>query len=88
MRPEQGLLKLRKEMGTFGNLRPCFFASDSLLGLHTFYPGFSLWQIDAIIMTGYLAGQALMVLGVLHHLAAVGGTTTRTTTARAEGTSR
>jgi 3-isopropylmalate dehydrogenase len=24
-------LKLRKEMGTFGNLRPCFFASDSLI---------------------------------------------------------
>ena len=30
IRPEQGLLKLRKEMGTFGNLRPCFFASPSL----------------------------------------------------------
>jgi len=52
-----------------------FLASDSLLGLHTFYPGFSPWQIDAVIMTGYLAGQALMVLGVLRHLA---GTTTTT----------
>ncbi|KAF2218394.1 3-isopropylmalate dehydrogenase [Elsinoe ampelina] len=31
VRPEQGLLKLRKELQTFGNLRPCFFASDSLL---------------------------------------------------------
>lgn len=31
MRPEQGILKLRKELGTFGNLRPCFFASDSLV---------------------------------------------------------
>ncbi|KAK5134484.1 hypothetical protein LTR08_006401 [Meristemomyces frigidus] len=31
VRPEQGLLRLRKEMGTFGNLRPCFFASDSLV---------------------------------------------------------
>ncbi|QIW96357.1 hypothetical protein AMS68_001875 [Peltaster fructicola] len=30
VRPEQGILKLRKEMGTFGNLRPCFLASDSL----------------------------------------------------------
>lgn len=30
VRPEQGHLKLRKEMGTYGNLRPCFFASDSL----------------------------------------------------------
>ena len=33
MRPEQGLLKLRKEMGTFGNLRPCNFASDSLVDI-------------------------------------------------------
>ncbi|KAL9050225.1 MAG: hypothetical protein Q9162_006760 [Coniocarpon cinnabarinum] len=31
VRPEQGLLKLRKEMGTFGNLRPCFFAAPSLV---------------------------------------------------------
>ncbi|KAF4982400.1 hypothetical protein FZEAL_1972 [Fusarium zealandicum] len=31
VRPEQGLLKLRKEMDTYGNLRPCFFASDSLV---------------------------------------------------------
>ncbi|TKA68325.1 3-isopropylmalate dehydrogenase [Friedmanniomyces simplex] len=31
VRPEQGLLRLRKEMGTFGNLRPCFFASESLV---------------------------------------------------------
>ncbi|RMZ87079.1 hypothetical protein DV736_g5696, partial [Chaetothyriales sp. CBS 134916] len=30
IRPEQGLLQLRKEMGTFGNLRPCFFVSPSL----------------------------------------------------------
>lgn len=31
MRPEQGLLRLRKEMGTYGNLRPCSFASDALV---------------------------------------------------------
>lgn len=31
VRPEQGILKLRKEMGTFGNLRPCFFASEQLV---------------------------------------------------------
>lgn len=31
VRPEQGLLRLRKEMGTFGNLRPCSFASDKLV---------------------------------------------------------
>ncbi|KAI0396896.1 3-isopropylmalate dehydrogenase [Xylariaceae sp. FL0594] len=31
VRPEQGLLRLRKEMGTYGNLRPCFFPSESLV---------------------------------------------------------
>ena len=31
VRPEQGLLRLRKEMDTFGNLRPCSFASESLV---------------------------------------------------------
>nr|AAD10616.1 beta-isopropylmalate dehydrogenase [Neurospora crassa] len=31
VRPEQGLLKLRKELGTYGNLRPCNFASESLV---------------------------------------------------------
>jgi len=33
VRPEQGLLKLRKEMGTFGNLRPCYFAAPSLVDI-------------------------------------------------------
>jgi 3-isopropylmalate dehydrogenase len=33
VRPEQGLLRLRKEMGTFGNLRPCNFASESLIDI-------------------------------------------------------
>ena len=33
VRPEQGLLRLRKEMGTFGNLRPCNFASESLVDI-------------------------------------------------------
>ncbi|EEU34338.1 uncharacterized protein NECHADRAFT_49896 [Fusarium vanettenii 77-13-4] len=31
VRPEQGLLKLRSEMAAYGNLRPCFFASDALV---------------------------------------------------------
>jgi 3-isopropylmalate dehydrogenase len=31
VRPEQGLLTLRKELGTYGNLRPCSFASESLV---------------------------------------------------------
>ncbi|RYP25038.1 hypothetical protein DL767_008507 [Monosporascus sp. MG133] len=28
---DAGLLRLRKEMGTYGNLRPCFFPSDALV---------------------------------------------------------
>ncbi|KZT35540.1 3-isopropylmalate dehydrogenase [Sistotremastrum suecicum HHB10207 ss-3] len=31
VRPEQGLLKLRKELGLYANIRPASFASDSLL---------------------------------------------------------
>jgi 3-isopropylmalate dehydrogenase len=31
VRPEQGILQLRKEMQTYGNLRPCSFASESLV---------------------------------------------------------
>lgn len=31
VRPEQGLLRLRKEMGAYGNLRPCNFAGESLV---------------------------------------------------------
>ncbi|KAL2164532.1 hypothetical protein VTH06DRAFT_3748 [Thermothelomyces fergusii] len=31
VRPEQGILQLRKELGTYGNLRPCSFASESLV---------------------------------------------------------
>ncbi|KAI9863349.1 MAG: 3-isopropylmalate dehydrogenase [Trichoglossum hirsutum] len=33
IRPEQGLLKLRKEMQAFGNLRPCNFASEALIDI-------------------------------------------------------
>ena len=33
VRPEQGLLRLRKEMQAFGNIRPCNFASESLLSI-------------------------------------------------------
>ncbi|KAG1451782.1 hypothetical protein G6F56_007995 [Rhizopus delemar] len=32
-RPEQGLLKLRKELDLYANLRPVSFAADNLLGL-------------------------------------------------------
>lgn len=31
LRPEQGLLKLRRETGTFSNLRPCYFPSPKLI---------------------------------------------------------
>lgn len=31
VRPEQGLLRLRKEMATYGNLRPCSFAAEALV---------------------------------------------------------
>jgi 3-isopropylmalate dehydrogenase len=31
VRPEQGILTLRKELDTYGNLRPCFFAAPSLV---------------------------------------------------------
>lgn len=31
VRPEQGLLALRKALGVYANIRPCSFASDSLL---------------------------------------------------------
>lgn len=30
-RPEQGLLKLRKELGLYANIRPCFFPGSSLV---------------------------------------------------------
>ncbi|SCU97926.1 LAFA_0G14268g1_1 [Lachancea sp. 'fantastica'] len=33
VRPEQGLLKIRKELQLYANLRPCNFASESLLEL-------------------------------------------------------
>ncbi|EWY97864.1 3-isopropylmalate dehydrogenase [Fusarium oxysporum NRRL 32931] len=36
LRPEQGLLKLRKRMGTYGDLRPYFFAFDSLVDASPF----------------------------------------------------
>ncbi|GAV27364.1 3-isopropylmalate dehydrogenase [Pichia membranifaciens] len=33
VRPEQGLLQIRKALNLYANLRPCQFASDKLLGL-------------------------------------------------------
>lgn len=33
VRPEQGLLQIRKELGLYANLRPCNFVSDTLLDM-------------------------------------------------------
>ena len=30
-RPEQGLLKIRKELGLYANIRPCFFPGETLI---------------------------------------------------------
>ncbi len=38
IRPEQGILALRKQMGTYGNLRPCSFASESLVDISPLKP--------------------------------------------------
>ncbi len=38
VRPEQGLLKIRKELNLYANLRPCNFADDSLLDLSPLKP--------------------------------------------------
>jgi len=41
VRPEQGLLKIRKELGLYANLRPCNFASESLLELSPLKPEYA-----------------------------------------------
>lgn len=41
VRPEQGLLKIRKELQLYANLRPCNFASDSLLDLSPLKPEYA-----------------------------------------------
>lgn len=38
VRPEQGVLRLRKELNAFANLRPCQFASSSLTSLSPLKP--------------------------------------------------
>ncbi|KAI3405100.2 LEU2 [Candida oxycetoniae] len=38
VRPEQGLLKIRKELNLYANIRPCNFASESLLELSPLRP--------------------------------------------------
>lgn len=41
VRPEQGLLKIRKELQLYANLRPCNFVSDSLLDLSPLKPQYA-----------------------------------------------
>jgi len=43
-----------------------FLASDSLLGLHLFLPGFEFWQVDFVIMLFYIVGQGLIAWGAIH----------------------
>lgn len=45
-----------------------FLASDSILACRMFIPDFEIWQQSTIIMTLYLAGQGLIVYGVLQHV--------------------
>jgi uncharacterized membrane protein YhhN len=47
-------------IGTGGVL---FLVSDTILAFKLFYPDFSLWQSDVIIMVFYLAAQGLIVFG-------------------------
>ncbi len=44
-----------------------FLLSDTILAFKLFYPGFLLWQQDAIIMLTYLAGQGLIIWGTVLH---------------------
>ncbi|MFF1877597.1 lysoplasmalogenase [Leifsonia sp. NPDC058230] len=51
-----------------------FLVSDSLLGFDRFLPGFALWQVDFLIMLTYLAGQGLMVWGIVRHVRSASST--------------
>lgn len=42
-----------------------FLASDSILAFKLFWPGFSMWNQDAVIMLLYCAGQLLIVAGAI-----------------------
>ena len=51
-----------------------FLLSDTLLAFKLFYPGFHLWQQDAMIMLGYIAGQGLIIAGAVLQSRAKAGT--------------
>ncbi|MEQ1736920.1 MAG: lysoplasmalogenase [Rhodoglobus sp.] len=42
-----------------------FLLSDTVLAFKMFWPDFSLWQADLIIMFGYLVGQGLIAVGTV-----------------------
>ena len=42
-----------------------FLASDTMLALRLFLPGFAMWQADFVIMLAYIAGQGLIGYGVI-----------------------
>ena len=42
-----------------------FLCSDTILAFHLFYPDFGFWQVDFTIMSLYIAGQGLIILGAV-----------------------
>lgn len=50
-----------------------FLLSDTVLAFKMFWPDFSLWQADVIIMIGYLAGQGLIAVGSVVRARALSG---------------
>ncbi|WJG34940.1 uncharacterized protein FOBCDRAFT_237763 [Fusarium oxysporum Fo47] len=56
LRPEQGLLKLRKRMGTYGDPRPYFFAFHSLVDASPFVIPYSYAEVERVArLAGFLA---------------------------------
>jgi len=55
VRPEQGLLKLRKELGFYANIRPANFASDSLLSSSPLKPDVAR-GVDFIVVRELIGG--------------------------------